>query len=65
MNKSTMNEIKRQLALWDLMAVSINTSNSCSINNGPRPDRLMQLLGALNGDRLQYQKLFQGGFFTR
>jgi hypothetical protein len=37
-----------QLALSDLLAVSINTSNSCSTTNGPRPDRVQQLLLALN-----------------
>ena len=39
--------LQQQLALSDLLAVSINTSNSCSVTNGPRPDRLVQFLEAL------------------
>lgn len=37
-----------ELALSDLLAVSINTSQSSSLNNGPRPDRLTKFLLALN-----------------
>ena len=37
-----------QLALSDLLAVSINTSNRSSATNGPRPDRLNTFLLALN-----------------
>ena len=40
--------LQSQLALSDLLAVSINTSNSCSVTNGPRPDRLTKFLLALN-----------------
>lgn len=39
--------VKTQAALWDLMAISINTSNSCSTTNGPRPDTLTRFLVAL------------------
>jgi hypothetical protein len=39
--------IRSELALSDLLAVSINTSNQCSVTNGPRPDRLIRFLLAL------------------
>lgn len=37
-----------QLALSDLLAITINTSRSSSVTNGPRPDRLIKFLLALN-----------------
>jgi hypothetical protein len=50
--------LQAQLALSDLLAVSINTSNNCSVTNGPRPDRLTQFLLALNAAKaLQNQNL--------
>jgi hypothetical protein len=44
-------EYQRQLALWDLLAVSINTAQSCSTTNGFNPNKVIELLVLLNTQR--------------